>query len=127
MKTYDNYAVDIFGEAIAGAKENAAAAGVDCNFIMKDFLEFSSKHQMTEIFADMPKRGKKTKEELDAFYTGCFCQFESLLASRGHLFLYSDEEGFVKKNLRLHGDLTLLREYAIRPKENGVFYIIEKR
>ena len=87
----------------------------------------SSKHQMTEIFADMPKRGKKTKEELDAFYAGCFCQFERLMASHGHLFLYSDEEGFVKKNLRLHGDLTLLREYEIRPKENGVFYIIEKR
>lgn len=127
MKTYDNYAVDIFGEAIAGAKENAAAAGVDCNFIMKDFLEFSSKHHMTEIFADMPKRGRKTKEELDAFYAGCFCQFERLLAPRGHLFLYSGEEGFVKKNLRLHGDLTLLREYAIRPKEDGVFYVIEKR
>lgn len=127
MKTYDNYAVDIFGEAVAGAKENAKAAGVDCNFIMKDFLEFSSKHQMTEIYADMPKRGKKTKEELDALYSGCFCQFERLLAVHGHLFLYSDEEGFVKKNLRLHGDLTLLREFLIRPKENGVFYMIEKR
>lgn len=127
MKTYDDYAVDIYGEAIDGAKENAKAAGVDCNFIMKDFLDFSSKHQMTEIFADMPRRGKKTKEELDAFYSGCFCQFESLLATRGHLFLYSDEEGFVKKNLRLHGDLVLLREYPIRPKESGVYYIIEKR
>lgn len=127
MRTYDNYAVDIFGEAIAGAKENAAAAGVDCNFITKDFLEFTSKHQMTEIFADMPKRGKKTKKELDEFYTGCFCQFERLLASQGHLFLYSDEEGFVKKCLRLNGNLTLLREYAVRPKENGCFYMIEKR
>lgn len=127
MKTYDNYAVDIFGEAVAGAKENAAAAGVDCNFIMKDFLEFTSRHQMTEIFADMPKRGRKTKKELDEFYTGCFCQFERLLAPHGHLFLYSDEEGFVKKSLRLHGNLTLLREYEVRPKESGCFYIIGKR
>lgn len=127
MKAYDNYAVDIYGEAIAGAKENAKAAGVDCNFITKDFLAFSSKHQMTEIFADMPKRGKRTKEEMDIFYAGCFGQFESLLASHGHLFLYADEEGFVKKNLRLHGDLTLLRQYEIRPKEQGMFYIIEKR
>lgn len=127
MKTYDNYAVDIFGEAVAGAKENAAAAGVDCNFIMKDFLEFTSRHQMTEIFADMPKRGRKTKKELDEFYTGCFCQFERLLAPHGHLFLYSDEEGFVKKSLRLHGNLALLREYEVRPKESGCFYIIGKR
>lgn len=127
MKAYDNYAVDIFGEAIAGAKENAAAAGVDCNFITKDFLEFTSKHEMTEIFADMPKRGKRTKEELDKLYTGCFTQFEKLLASRGHLFLYSDEAGFVKKNLRLRKTLTLLREYEIRAKEGSAFYIFEKQ
>lgn len=127
MKAYDNYAVDIFGEAIEGAKENAAAAGVDCNFITKDFLEFTSKHAMTEIFADMPKRGKRTKEELDAFYTGCFSQFEKLLASGGHLFLYSDEAGFVKKNLRLKKSLALLREYEIRAKEGRAFYVIEKR
>lgn len=127
MKAYDNYAVDIFGEAIAGARENAAAAGVDCNFITKDFLEFTSKHEMHEIFADMPQRGKRTKEELDAFYTGCFRQFEKLLASHGHLFLYSNEAGFVKKNLRLCKNLTLLREYDIRPKAGSAYYIIEKR
>ena len=61
MKAYDNYAVDLYGQAIVGAKQNAAAAGVTCNFITKDFTQFTSKHQMTEIFADMPKRGKKTK------------------------------------------------------------------
>ena len=127
MKTYDNYAVDIFGEAIAGAKENAAAAGVDCNFITKDFTEFTSKHRMTEIFADMPQRGKKTKEELDALYAGCFERVEQLLAPNGHLFLYSGENGFVKKYLRLHSSLTLVREYEIRSREGGAFYVIGKR
>lgn len=127
MPSADNYAVDIFGEAIDGAKENASAAGVRCNFIKKDFLEFTSKHEMTEIFADMPRRGKRTKEEWDAFYTGCFAQFERLLAAHGHLFLYANETGFVKKNLRLRKGLALLREYEIHPKEGDAFYIIEKR
>ncbi len=127
MKAYDNYAVDLFGQAIAGAKQNAAAAGVACNFITKDFTEFTSKHLMTEIFADMPKRGKKTKEELDALYSGCFRQFARLLEEHGHLFLYAGEEGFVKKNLRLNKNLALIHEIKIRPREDGVFYIIEKR
>ena len=127
MKTYDNYAVDIFGEAISGAKYNAQAAKVTCNFITKDFLEFTSKHKMTEVFADMPQRGKKTREELDEFYAGCFMQFAKLLDAGGHLFLYSCEEGFVKKHLRLHRELVLLRAYEVRPKEQGMFYIIEKR
>jgi tRNA G10 N-methylase Trm11 len=126
-QTYDNYAVDIFGEAIAGARENAALAGVDCNFVMKDFTQFSSKHLMTEIFADMPKRGKRSKEEMDAFYQGCFGRFQKLLKPGGYLFLYSDEEGFVKKNLRLHEKLSLVQEIPIRPKEGSVFYIIKKR
>lgn len=127
MKAYDNYAVDLYGQAIAGAKQNAAAAGVTCNFITKDFTQFTSKHQMTEIFADMPKRGKKMKEELDALYSGCFRRFSQLLATHGHLFLYAGEEGFVKKNLRLNKELALIHEMKIRPKEDGVFYIIEKR
>ena len=127
MKTYDNYAVDIFGEAISGAKYNAQAAKVTCNFITKDFLEFTSKHKMTEVFADMPQQGKKTREELDEFYAGCFMQFAKLLDAGGHLFLYSCEEGFVKKHLRLHRELVLLRAYEVRPKEQGMFYIIEKR
>lgn len=127
MKAYDNYAVDLYGQAIAGAKQNAAAAGVTCNFITKDFTQFTSKHQMTEIFADMPKRGKKMKEELDALYSGCFRRFSQLLAAHGHLFLYAGEEGFVKKNLRLNKELALIHEMKIRPKEDGVFYIIEKR
>ena len=127
MKAYDNYAVDLYGQAVAGAKQNAAAAGVTCNFITKDFTQFTSKHQMTEIFADMPKRGKKTKEELDALYSGCFRRFSQLLAVHGHLFLYAGEEGFVKKNLRLNRELALIHEIKVRPKEDGVFYIIEKR
>jgi len=127
MKTYDNYAVDLFGQAIAGAKQNAAAAGVTCNFITKDFTQFTSKHQMTEIYADMPKRGKKTKEELDELYSGCFRRFAELLSEHGHLFLYAGEEGFVKKNLRLNKNLALIHEIRIRPREDGVFYIIEKR
>lgn len=127
MKAYDNYAVDLYGQAVAGARQNAAAAGVTCNFITKDFTQFTSKHRMTEIFADMPKRGKKTKEELDTLYSGCFRQFSELLEPKGHLFLYAGEEGFVKKNLRLNKNLALIHEIRIRPKEDGVFYIIEKR
>lgn len=126
-KAYDNYAVDIFGEAVAAGRENAAAAGVDCNFITKDFLEFTSKHQMSEIYADMPRRVGKMREELDGFYAGCFDKFSELLESRGRLFLYATEEGTVKKYLRLHRELVLVREYPVRPSEEGVFYIMRKR
>jgi tRNA G10 N-methylase Trm11 len=125
--TYDNYGVDIFGEAITGARENASLANVHCNFVMKDFTQFTSRHLMTEIYADMPKRGKRTKEEQDALYRRSFERFDQLLARGGCLFLYSDEEGFVKKNLRLFAKLSLVQEMEIRPKEESRFYIIKKR
>lgn len=123
QKTYDCYGVDIFGEAVKGARENAAAAGVDCNFITKDFTQFTSKHKMTEIYADMPRRGKE-KDGLDALYAGCFARFTELLSEHGHVFLYATEEGMVKKHLRLNKSLVLLRQYPIRPSENGVLYVI---
>jgi tRNA G10 N-methylase Trm11 len=94
---------------------------------MRDFTQFTSRHLMTEIFADMPKRGKRLREELDALYSGCFHQFEQLLAPGGYLFLYSDEEGFVKKNIRLHRQLSLVQETEVRPREGSSFYIIRKK
>ncbi len=127
MFTLDDYAVDIYGEAVDAARENAAAAGVACNFIHKDFTEFTSRHQMNEIFADMPQRGKKTKEEHDGFYRDCFRRFDELLAPGGHLFLYSDETGFVKKYLRLHPSLRLKGEHEIKPREGFSFFVVEKK
>lgn len=120
----EKYGIDIFGEAIDGARENAALAGEKINFIHRDYFDFTHGYLFDEIITNMPTRGKKTKEEMDAFYAAFFEKSKTLLAADGKLIFYSNEEGFVKKQLRLHSEYRLLQEFCIREKEHFYLYIV---
>jgi len=121
------YGIDIFGEAIAGARENAVLAGEKINFIHRDFLDFKHEYLFDEIITNMPVRGKKTKEELDAFYGAFLKKAADLLTDDGKIIMYTNEAGFLKKQLRLQTNYRLVQEFCIRKKEQFFLYIIEKR
>jgi len=121
------YGIDIFGEAITGARENAGLAGEKINFIHRDFLDFKHDYLFDEIITNMPVKGKKTKEEMDAFYGAFFEKAASLLTDTGKIIMYTNEAGFVKKQLRLQNNYRLVQEFCIRKKEQFFLYIIEKR
>ena len=97
------------------------------NFIHKDYLDFKHNYLFDEIIANMPQRGKRTKEEQDLFYRGFFDKSEELLAPGGILMLYSNENGFVKKQIRLHPAFWLCKEFLIQEKEQFYLYIIACR
>lgn len=118
------YGIDIFGEAINKARRNAAAAGVRIHFIHRDYLDFRHGYPFDEIIANMPLRGKKTKNEQDLFYQRFFDKSEELLAPGGVMILYSNENGFIKKQLRLRPVYKLYQEYLISEKEQFYLYII---
>lgn len=118
------YGVDIFGEAIAKAKENTELAGSEVYYINRDFFEFTHKYLFDEIITDLPDRGKKTREQQDAFYAAFFEKAAELLNVRGKMILYSNEKNYVKKQLRLHKGLTLLREFSMDEKDNYYLFII---
>ena len=63
----EKYGIDIFGEAIRGARENASYAGEKINFINRDYFDFTHAYLFDEIITNMPVRGRKSKEETDAF------------------------------------------------------------
>lgn len=121
----DMYALDIFGEAIEKGRENATLAGVKVNFIHRDFFDFEHDYMFDEIITNMPVKGKKTKEEMDAFYEKFFKKSRTLLKKRGIIIIYSNENSFVKKQLRLQQDYCLLQEFCIRKKDNFYLFIIE--
>ncbi len=120
------YGVDIFGEAIAKAKENTKLAGREIYYINRDFYEFTHKYAFDEIITDMPERGKKSKDEQDALYAAFFEKADKVLADKGRIIMYSNEKNFVKKQLRLHKEFTLLREYSMDEKDNFYLFIICK-
>ena len=120
------YGVDIFGEAIAKAKENTKLAGREIYYINRDFYEFTHKYAFDEIITDMPERGKKSKDEQDALYAAFFDKADEVLTDKGRIIMYSNEKNFVKKQLRLHKEFTLLREYSMDEKDNFYLFIICK-
>ena len=112
------YGTDIFGEAIAFARENTEAAGVRVNYIHRDFMDFKHDYLFNEIITNMPLRGQKTKQEMDAFYGAFFEKVKTHLAKDAVIIMYTNEIGFVKKQLRLHKEFTLLQETCLQPKND---------
>lgn len=120
----DMYGIDTFGDAIEGARENTRAAGMHINYIHRDYFDFTHNYLFDEIVTDMPQRGKKTKEEQDALYRRFFDKAQELLRPGGVMVVYSDENAFIKKQLRIRESFSLRREYVIRSKEGSCLYII---
>ena len=72
----------------------------------------------------MPVKGKKTREEMDEFYAEFFRKSKEILALDGIIIMYTNEVGFVKKQLRLQTSYRLLQEFEIRKKDGFHLFII---
>lgn len=120
----DMYGLDIYGEAIEKARENTDLAGERIQYINRDFFDFTHKYLFDEIVTNMPARGKKTKEEQDNFYERFFQKAAQQLKENGILILYSNEIGFVKKQLRLDSRFRLLQEYCMRKKDGYYIFVV---
>lgn len=121
----EKYGIDIFGDAIRMARENAAAAGEKINFINRDYFDFKHDYKFDEIITNMPVRGKKSREEMDEFYGAFFRKSKEILASDAVILMYSNEEGFVKKQLRLQSEYRLVQEYCVREKDHFYLFVIK--
>lgn len=118
----DMYATDIFGEAVEKGRENAKAGKVLINFIHRDFFDFKHEYLFDEIITNMPLRGKSSKEEMDLFYGRFFKKALEVLHKEAVIIIYTNEVGFVKKQLRLHSELQLLQETLMNKKND--FYLM---
>ena len=119
------YGLDTYGEAIRGARENAAIAHMDIHFVQRDALDFTHAYLFDEIWADMPVNGKKERSEQDRFYQVFFERMQDLLKPHGRMFLYCNENGLVKKYIRIQGAYRLKQEYLIREKQGFYLFVIE--
>ncbi len=117
------YATDIFADAIEMGRENAALAGREIHFINRDFMHFSHRYLFDELVTNMPVRGKKSKEEQDRFYADFFAKVPEILKRDAVIIMYTNEIGFVKKQLRLHKGFELLQETCMQEK-NGFYLLV---
>lgn len=116
------YGIDIFGDAISFARENTQLAGMRVNYIHRDFRDFKHDYLFNEIITNMPIRGKKTKQEMDLFYEEFFTKAKQILTKDAVVIMYTNEIGFVKKQLRLNKEFSLQQETCLQPKND--FYLL---
>ena len=123
MKASHIYGVDIYGQAIDYARENGKIAGVEINFIKRDFWDFKHDYLFDEIITEMPRLDRG---EADDFYGRFFEKSGELLKKDGIMVIYSTEKGILKKYIRLHKEFTLISEVLMDTKDDGNIYIIKK-
>lgn len=121
------YGTDIFGDAIAFARENTKLAGAHINYIHRDFMDFRHDYLFDEVITNMPIRGKKTKQEMDDFYAQFFNKIGTHLTKNAVIIMYTNELGFVKKQLRIHKEFELLQETSLHPKNDFTLFVIGTR
>ena len=73
----------------------------------------------------MPMRGKKSREEMDQLYDRFFDKVQTITQREAVIIMYTNEIGFVKKQLRLRPELKLLQETCIQSKTAFYLLIIE--
>lgn len=121
------YGIDLYADAISGARKNAELAGKKIYYINRDFFQFTHEYLFDEIITNMPDRGHKTKEEHAVFYEKFFMKAEEILKNKGIILMYSNEKNFVKKQLRVRKAFAMLQEHSMDGKDLYYLFIIEKR
>ncbi len=120
------YGIDTFGEAIEKARVNSKIAGMQTNFINRDYFDFVHDYKFDEIVTDLPA-GNLTKPELDVLYRRFFEKSDEVLEDDGRMIFFSREMGLVKKQLRLHPQFRLAQEFCVQEKNGSYLFIVEKR
>ena len=72
----------------------------------------------------MPTRGKRSKEEMDAFYDAFFKKTAEILEKNGIIIMYTNELPLVKKNLRLNKSFEPVLETCMQSKTEYYVLII---
>lgn len=124
VPAHDIYATDIFGKAVLGGRENAEAAGVRIQFINRDFFDFQHEYLFDEILTEFPDLHGQSSQDKNDFYQDFFDHALTLVTSDARLFLISGEEGQIRRNIRVHEGLRLVRKIPLRRRQD--IYIIER-
>lgn len=119
------YGIDKYGQAIDIARQNAAAVGADIYFINRDFFDFTSDYMMDEIITEFPRMENLDRNEVEEFYRNFFQKAIELTDAGAMLFLLTQEENLIKKQVRLNAGLELVRQIPMRGHDQ--IYILKRR
>ncbi|MEG0319166.1 MAG: methyltransferase [Niameybacter sp.] len=120
------YGVDIYGEAIDYAIENANRSNTDIYLINRDFFDFSHKYLFDEIITNMPTTiGRKTEGDIEELYARFFRKAHTLMEANARMILYSRDKALVDRGIASNRlAYRLEKEVMISYKEGSYVFII---
>jgi len=121
------YGTDIFGEAIGMARENASRAGVNVNFINRDFFDFTHEYLFDEILTEMPyASGKFDDKRVEFIYKNFFLKATKHLSKDGVIMLVSRNKSLLQSAIDRSGEFKIEKEVAIDKKGVRCLFVITR-
>lgn len=122
------YGVDIFGEAIDGARENASLANVPTYFINKDFVEFSHSYRFDEILTELPAGSDKmTPAVLMNVYKNFVRKIDQWMAPGGCVIVVTTEKECLLSLAARSGYLKAEKTWALSGKKEQHVVVLRYR
>lgn len=122
------YGVDIFGEAIEGARENAGKANVPSYFINKDFVEFSHSYTFDEVITELPAGSDKmTPDVLMTLYKNFVRKLNQWMTPGGYVIVVTTEKEYLLSLAARSGYLKAEKEWALSGKKEQYVVVLRYR
>lgn len=122
------YGVDIFGEAIEGAIENASLANVPTYFINKDFVDFSHSYPFDEILTELPSGSDKmTPAVLMNLYKNFVRKINQWMNPGGYVIVVTTEKDCLLSLAARSGYLKEVAEWALSGKKEQYVIVLRYR
>ncbi|WP_051532789.1 methyltransferase [Lachnobacterium bovis] len=113
------YGIDVYGQAIEFARENAFLAKERINFINRNYFDFRHDYLFDEIITNMPARTQRvTRRDLDFLYGKFLEKSREVLTRNGIIVMYTNEIGLLKKHLRFHREYRLLQDVPMQDRSD---------
>lgn len=122
--THVSFALDTFNDAVKIGREQAVRAGVDINYVHRDFFTFTTDTPFDEIITELPDMYMRLPEEKEEFFINLFDEAEKVLSDSGYMFLLTSEGSRVSAQVRKNKCFRFIKEISFEKKRS--IYVIQK-
>lgn len=128
LRAKNLYGVDIYGEAIELACENAELAHVPVYFVNRDFAEFTHKYRFDEIVTELPAQSDKlTADMLYRLYRQFVKKLDEWMQPAGHVIVCTTEPSWLKELAELSGYLRVETVHSLSGKRAAALMVLKYR
>lgn len=121
------YGIDLLAQAVDAARFNTQLAGLNANYINRDFFTFTSEIPFSEIVTDMPFTTSKDEEKerkIEKLYQHFFLYAPKLLKPDGVMLILTHNRPLVYQYAKK--DFLCLKEFELSKKEGSYLFLLKK-